>query len=263
MRLGVLGLGVALALLTFAAPLGATGPGEAAEVPLALRPAGTSPSISMGRPHRGLLRRGVRLDDTTNLLVKENSEEARYGTAELVRMLYEAADAVASAYPGSRLLVGDLSQRGGGRRRPHVSHRTGRDADVGFYVRDEAGSRVRVPVFFGMSRSGWGRHDTVRYRFDVARNWTLLAALLTSAQAEVQQVFVANGLRRLLLREARAQGASEDLYARARTIVRQPSYGKPHRTHFHVRIYCPSDDVPECVDGAPLWPWHPTATSTR
>src|ERR1700742_3268982 len=74
----------------------------------------------------------------------------RWARPGLVALLVKAATAVDRRYPGSVLLVGDLSSRAGGSLPGHVSHRSGRDADVAFYLADASGRRVEsarlVPV---------------------------------------------------------------------------------------------------------------------
>ena len=94
-------------------------------------------------------------------------------------------------------------------------------------------------------------------RFDDARNWLFVAQLLTDPQARIQYIFVAKPIRARLLREAVRRRAPTALIARAESVLVQPAKGNPHRSHFHVRIYCPLSDRPECLDVAPLWAWYP------
>jgi murein endopeptidase len=51
------------------------------------------------------------------------------------------------------------------------------------------------------------------------------------------------------------EGASPEVLIRARRVITQPRHGAPHRTHFHVRIYCASDDRPMCKDRPPFYAW--------
>ena len=43
---------------------------------------------------------------------------------------------------------------------------------------------------------------------------------------------------------------------RAKRVITQPRHGAPHRSHFHVRIYCADDDRPMCKDRPPFYSWH-------
>jgi hypothetical protein len=44
---------------------------------------------------------------------------------------------------------------------------------------------------------------------------------------------------------------------RAEAVMVEPARGNPHRSHFHVRIYCAPSDRPTCRDVAPFWSWYP------
>lgn len=218
---------------------------------------GHSRSVSLGRSNGGLLRNGVPVPSDPAVLVKSESRGEHYGTAELVTLLVASAHAVARSAPGSRLVIGDLSREGGGRLRPHRSHRSGRDVDIGFYMVDPQGRALpAAPGFVHMTAQLVGPHGGHLYGFDVARNWALVAALLSHPEVHPQYLFVANPLIAALLRHARAQGASAELVARAEAVLDQPR-GSPHRSHFHMRIFCARDDVPSCEDEPPYFPWVP------
>lgn len=215
-----------------------------------------SPSVSVGLPNQGHLLESEELGDNEALFVKQGSEDARYGTVELVAMVERAASEVASRHPGSRLTVGDLSRERGGRTRPHRSHRAGRDVDIGFYWLDESGAPTVVDHFVNVGRSGAGRDRRGgRYRFDAARNWALMEAVLTDRRVHVQMVLVAPYIRRLLLDHARSVSADAQLIARFEVVSQARSGSASHRSHFHVRIFCASDDRPRCVDAPPYHDW--------
>ncbi len=222
---------------------------ETNEEPDVADDAGPSKSVSIGRASRGRLLHGVPLEDSDWLSTHDRG--SRYGTAELVGLIEHAARKVAHAYPGAVLQVGDLSRKKGGRLRPHRSHRTGRDADVGFYVMDEHGMPAQAPRFLRMNAKGRGVYRGTTYQLDDAKNWALIEALLDYPHARVQYIFVARSLRKRLLKEGERQGATEEILELARKVVQQPSRGSAHRTHFHLRIHCPEDDLPRCLDLEP------------
>jgi penicillin-insensitive murein endopeptidase len=145
--------------------------------------------------------------------------------------LVRAAERVERLYPGSVLLVGDLSSRDGGYLPGHASHRSGRDADVAFYYSDAHGNRVMSERLLPVRSSGSAPRGL---RFDDARNWALVEALVSDSR--VQTIFVAASLERRLIEYARQQGARPQIVARADAAMRQPSHGRPHDDHFHVRI---------------------------
>jgi penicillin-insensitive murein endopeptidase len=224
--------------------------------PSGLEPA---PSVSVGYPNRGRLQFGTRISDDQVMRVKESSLDSRFGTGELVRLIERAAREVAFRYPSSQLTVGDLSLPGGGRFRPHVSHQSGRDVDLGFYLLDRRWTPLNPNAFVRLNNQGLGKHWGDLYRFDAARNWALIESLLSDPAIDVQHVFVVNSIKRLLLRQAVKEHANPELLLRARRVIVQPARGAPHRTHFHVRIYCADDDRPACKDRPPFYAWHQPA----
>lgn len=224
---------------------------------------GPSESMSIGRANRGRLLNGVRLEESEVIRYKNGSPEATaYGTAELVGMLERAAAHVARELPGSKLTAGDLSRRRGGWFRPHRSHRSGRDVDIAFYTVDEEQSPLELPTFvrFRSNGEGRGRWGDGAF-FDDARNWELVRAMLQDPAADVQYIFVGRWLRRRILRAGEERGAPEELLERASIAMEQPRRGGRHDDHFHVRIYCPDDDLERCRDLPPWRPWHPDPRS--
>jgi penicillin-insensitive murein endopeptidase len=218
-----------------------------------------APSVSVGYPNRGLLRFGTRINDDRVMRVKDGSLDSRFGTGELVRLIERAAQDVAFRYPRSQLTIGDLSRPGGGRLRPHVSHQSGRDVDLGFYMLDRRSTPLNANLFVRLDNQGMGRQWGVLYKFDAARNWALIESLLSDPTTDVQHVFVSNAVKRLLLRQALREHANPELLMRARRVITQPSRGAPHRSHFHVRVYCSDDDRPMCKDRPPFHAWHQPA----
>ena len=86
-------------------------------------------------------------------------------------------------------------------------------------------------------------------RFDVPRNWALVAALLSDPSIDVEYLFIAERLRRPLLEHAQAIGAPADLVEKAARTLKQPRRALPHDDHLHLRVRCaPSDKGLGCVD---------------
>lgn len=222
---------------------------------------GPSRSRSVGATNRGRLNHAVRVEPSPTLRVRNPSQA--YGTEELVALITWAADEVARQHPGSSLNVGDLSRERGGRIRPHRSHRVGRDADLGFYLVDaQSGAPAEARHFVALPRGAKGTdRQGGSFAFDDARNWTLVAALVSQDVVPVQYIMVIAPLKERLLAEGRRRGASAELLARVDAVVGPQRSGRgrfsydSHDSHFHVRIYCAPDDRPACVDTAPFHPW--------
>lgn len=217
-----------------------------------------APSQSIGLPWHGRLEQGVLLrpDETMRYISARPPERHFYGTAELVGLLADGAAHVARTAPGGApLTVGDLSAREGGDIPSHRSHENGRDVDLGFYMVDADGRPWTSQRYLDVLADGRVSRAPAGVRFDDARNWRLIESFLTNeSRANVQYVFVSRGVKARLMAEARRVGASAELIAKFDTVVLQPRTGNPHRDHFHMRIYCPGDDSPQCTDVAPFWP---------
>jgi penicillin-insensitive murein DD-endopeptidase len=193
-----------------------------------------------------------------------SSRGLQYGTDEMVELLVYLGRTMAAAPPGPRLAIGDVAQEGGGRSAHHRSHQNGRDVDLLFFVTDAAGRPVEngeMRRFSPDGRSG-------PYRFDVARNWALVRAILDNPVTDVQFLFLYDPLRQRLLDHARAIGEPDELVARAGIVLQQPGDSAPHDDHLHLRIYCSSADrAAGCSDRGDLrWAkkdakWRPLAVA--
>ncbi len=164
--------------------------------------------------------------------------DVRWGLEALVGLVEHAAKSVRKQYPDAVLSVGHLSRAGGGELDRHASHESGRDADLGFYVRNDQGKAIFAEHFVafkgdGTSESWPGAH------FDDAKNWALVSAIATYPHAQVTHIFVAAPLRQRLLAYAEKNGVSASVRARAAELMAQPRGSLPHDDHFHVRIGCP------------------------
>ncbi|PKN57348.1 MAG: hypothetical protein CVU56_11490 [Deltaproteobacteria bacterium HGW-Deltaproteobacteria-14] len=212
-------------------------------------------SASIGTTRDGYLVGGVPLPTSGPLAARPLSvrRDAVYATPTLVRALGRAAERVDRAWPGSVLWAGDASAAGGGDLPGHASHNSGRDVDLAFYRRGADGRLADIPT---LTAFGGDLRAAAGLRFDAARNWALVAALLEDPEVEVQWIFVASYLRDAMLDEARATAARPELIEQASQVLAQPSDSSPHAEHFHVRIYCGAEErLAGCLDARPFHPW--------
>lgn len=211
-------------------------------------------SVSCGAANRGALYDAVLLPrEGAGYVTPEPwwSRGRRYGTEELVGLIARAAARVAAEHPGGLLGVADLSAENGGAIAGHRSHQSGRDADLVFYALDPAGKPFSPDQHMAYyTRSGMGRwarapsftRDIAERYFDLARNWALVRAMLTDAEADVEHIFVSARVRRWLLGYARQIGEPEELVNRAARVLRHPRGVDGHNDHMHVRVRCSADD---------------------
>ena len=228
-------------------------------------------SVSVGTFTRGFLWHGARLPPRGEGYVVPPLWVARgasYGTDELVAAIRHVALRVHREYPGALLQIGDLSVKGGGDSVLHRSHQNGRDADLIYYAVGDDGRPA--PPADSMPRYGGDlrarpplppMHGVVfgpftPRRFDVARNWALVRALLEEPRISVQYLFINEVLKQKLLEWARAHGEDPALVDRADALMHQPGDSAPHDDHLHLRIFCAQDDrAYGCSDRGPVRWW--------
>nr|MBA3818237.1 penicillin-insensitive murein endopeptidase [Deltaproteobacteria bacterium] len=180
---------------------------------------GDGTSISVGKPSRGRIVDGVRLPDHgEGFFTREvwRTRGQRYGTDELVDLLTAVSRRLLPQTTGVRLVVADLSGRGGGAARLwHRSHQSGRDVDLLYFVRDKAGTPVEPDGMQVFSPAGIAR-DGSGMNVDVPRTWALVRELVTAPEAHVQYIFIYEPIATKLLEYALQSGELEATIARAR-----------------------------------------------
>ncbi len=231
----------ALALLAGCAELGVVGDGT---------------SISVGRPSRGRIVDGVRLPNSgEGFFTREvwATRGQRYGTDELVDLLVGVSRRMVQGGGGTRLVIADLSGKGGGPAYAwHRSHQSGRDVDLLYYVRDAQGKPVEADAMRVLDGHGRAR-DGSGISLDVPRTWQLVKELLTAPEAVVQWIFMYEPISVRLLEHAESIGEPALMVERARKALKQPGDSARHDDHLHVRVYCSrADRAYGCVDHGPM-----------
>ena len=216
-------------------------------------------SISRGRPSQGFLIDGPRLPDSGEgfaTVATWRERGNRYGTDEMVDLITGVGRQLAATVKGPRLIVADLSKRGGGEARKwHRSHQTGRDVDLLYFMRDAEGAPIEADAMRPVGPDLKAK-DGSGHAIDVPRTWALVKALVTAPEATVQWVFVYEPIALRLLEHAITTGEPEGLIAKARLAMKQPGDSAPHNDHVHVRIYCSDRDKSYgCVDFGPMELW--------
>lgn len=201
-------------------------------------------SVSFGRSNGGALLNPTRLPrhgDGYWIPTRWAVRGLNYGTDEAVATVVHAGRRIAAEFPGSRFGVGDLSLAAGGPSAWHRSHQTGNDIDLLFFATDAAGKPIELARMIHFDEHGVGVEDS-SLRFDVARNWALVRALIENPVAEIQYMFIYDPLKQLLLDHARSIGEPDHIIAYASYVLHQPSDSLAHNDHIHLRIYCSRTD---------------------
>ena len=180
----------------------------------------------------GFLKNPVALESNELYKTRSHSNPKRarnYGVPEMVYAIKTAVREVHQAYPETkRLVVGDLSRMNGGSFPPHLSHQSGRDADIGYYMK-------------GRYQPGYLQRIKPR-QLDVERTWVFLHSFLR--EDRVKYIFMDHYLQKPLYKYMR-----DVVKLSPRLISKYISYPrrtggiirhlKGHADHMHVRFYAP------------------------
>lgn len=189
-----------------------------------------TPTKSIGHPNRGRLQQGMPMPEGDAWRLRPNRRRA-FGTHKTISTLVKAFEAYGERFPDAPAVrVGEIASRRGGRAKPHASHRTGRDVDLGYIGLGEDDGEVR-----------WKRMG--KESLDVEKTWFLVHEMIKSGN--VDTIFISSRLQRLLYKEAKAQGLSDDELQR---IFQHPRHAESpraiikhwrgHVNHMHVRFRC-------------------------
>lgn len=251
MRPRILHLGFTFALVlvpSFADAKPTSAAGKPKQAKLEAPAARLLPGKSIGSPTEGRLVGGSRLSDAPYLrIVPSYSQgDVRWGVDTLVGAIDRSARAVRKQFTDSVLSVGHLSKPGGGELDRHASHESGRDADVGFYVRDQKGKPIFADHFVAFKGDGTAP-SWPGAQFDDARNWAFIASMVGDGHARLTHIFVSTPVRQRLLAYAAKIGAPGNLRVRASELMAQPHGSLPHDDHFHIRVACPPG-MDKCIE---------------
>ncbi len=183
-------------------------------------------SLTIGTPGAAILLNPVSLPAGPLWEIAPSADT--WGTTETMADIQAAVDKVHELFPDTPpIVIGDISDADGGRLKRHESHQGGRDVDLGFYY---AGGPAR-----------WYEPGTAA-NLDLARNWTLVRALVTCT--DVEAIFLDTRIQRLLYNQALSIGEDKDWLDRVFQFSRGfrdaiVSHIPLHRTHYHVRFYNP------------------------
>lgn len=212
-------------------PLAASSAGLAAKLAQIRVPAG---GVSIGRPSRGRLVRGVELPDRPELYTRRKPDES-WGSSHAITQLMAAIVRFRHDTGFRRsIVIGGISRARGGRFRPHKSHQSGRDIDI------------RMPL----TAAAEGKKHVTANDIDWKATWQLMHAFI--AAGETEYIFLDYGLQKRIYKAARESGVSkEQLAAWIQWPLKKPKHQvvrhvTGHKVHFHVRVRC-AEQEKHCV----------------
>lgn len=190
---------------------------------------GIIPEFAPKHEDRGTLKVGIQLEPGKGYIIKR--PHLAYGTGMCVKAIKAALSRykqTKAGKAGPAIHVGDISARGGGALKGHMSHQKGIDVDIGLVLKGADADEVR----FRTGNEG---------NLDIPRTWALIKAFVDNP--DVRAVFLDYRLQKLLYEHARQQKVPESKldelfqYPRGKGrnfgIIR---HWKGHKDHFHVRF---------------------------
>jgi len=167
------------------------------------------------------------------------NDKSPYGTDECVALLLWAFAEMTRIYPGTvPAVVGNLSAKEGGRLRPHKSHQSGRDVDLGYL------HKVKLQPVTSML-------STDESNLDPKLTWALLEIFLSTNK--VKAVFIDYKIQKVLydylVNKKYNKRKLEKIfqYPRGRGSEALIKHVKGHHHHIHMRFVCPAGDA-RCVE---------------
>lgn len=157
-----------------------------------------------------------------------------YATPEAIIAIKAGVYELHSVAPDAPMtIIGDLSKRYGGHFPPHLSHQSGRDADIGYFVKGPIGQNLK------------GLMQTSARQLDVEKTWAFIHGMLKTGL--VDQIYIDHQLQKKLYQEAKRRKIQpEQLKAwfsypfKRGGLVR---HLQGHADHMHVRFKAPSSEA--------------------
>ncbi|MBK9261792.1 MAG: penicillin-insensitive murein endopeptidase [Polyangiaceae bacterium] len=180
-------------------------------------------SASVGKPTRGSLFGGVELKESDGI---EHAGGYAWGTELVIRSVERAVREVRRCFSDTpKLYVGDISREKGGWLRPHASHQSGLDVDVGYFYRTNA---------------RWYEKATAK-NLDLPRTWALVRAFIEGGNVDTifMDLTVQRVVKAYVATLPKEEQPTEEWFqnpTKRDTAIRH-AWG--HMTHFHVRFRDP------------------------
>ncbi len=197
-----------------------------------LMPGPEKKSESVGRPYKGRLVNGEKMPKGPGYTYGRRPNI--YGTNETVTLLIESFGKIIQKYPkGPLIVVGNLSQRKGGKFGPHASHQSGRDVDIGYFHK-----KSYQPVKSMMRTNG--------KNIDARKTWFMIQTFLETRK--VKYMFINHEIQKVLYNHLKKRRFKQSYIDRIFQYPRKSGGGgiiqhsDGHDDHIHIRFVCPKGD---------------------
>ncbi len=199
---------------------------------------------AIGLPYKGSLENATNFKELVDsnsklpLELKNTFRGRYYGTYELTQSILNLANYQHKITDGDILIVGDLSQKNGGKLAfsSHKSHQNGLDVDIAYALKDD-----RTPNF----NSVLDRNGKVSENMRLAETFRVFEYTHVTLNA-LDRIFVDGRIKKALCDYSRQNGMLDEKdEGRAREVLRRLRAEDGHKDHYHLRIKC-SPQQPRC-----------------
>lgn len=176
-------------------------------------------SGALGQPFRGRLSINSILRPSRNYIIKNPERHFNYGTRWLVSTISTASARYRRSVGKSfaRIVVGDLSRKGGGPLGGHNSHQNGLDVDIGVPAKG-----LYLRNFTNLPNS----------RIDMRKTLLLIKSFIDTGR--VQVIFIDSGVKAGLYKYINDNGLT-----RYKKYLNKLCHEPGHRDHMHIRLRNP------------------------
>lgn len=180
-------------------------------------------SISIGNPSGGRLIGGLQMPDYDAWDIVDPEES--WGTKETIDFIASAINKTRDKFPDmQKIFVGDIGKENGGHLGRHLSHQSGRDADLGWCYRGD---------------HRWWTRGT-KQTLDLEKTWAFIKSLIT--ETDVELILIDRSIQQIIYQHALNSGEERVWLDKIfqfpkgdrHSLIR---HARGHKTHMHVRFY--------------------------
>ncbi|MBI3033370.1 penicillin-insensitive murein endopeptidase [Candidatus Woesearchaeota archaeon] len=227
----------------------------------------TVDSQSIGDTHSGSLANAAVMPASGDLpyISQYRFRETYYTTKEFAEIIERVA-CIMQANGYDKLRFNDLSKQQGGTifkpsgKPAHVSHKSGRDGDFGFYYFPDAQAQQSKNQLVDVVNNPKGSpslkllEGTSRQMFDVKGNWILARTFVQVAEQQgtpITKIIADEILYNLLIDYGQKYEQDKTVFEKTKNALFPDTTDHDHFNHFHIRIKCPLNDKiggTPCID---------------
>lgn len=192
---------------------------------------------SSGKCNRGRLYHGRLMPEIQGAFMRSYRPNS-WGTDTTIQALMTLFKAYHDAFPeAAPINLGDISRRRGGRLKPHKSHQSGRDVDIGFAHLPSQDDEKQSERFKRASAEN----------LDLEKTWFIVQTLARTGTVKV--IYLDKTIMKLLYNYVSSRLTQQQIkffFSNPRHLNSSDAllqHWPGHRNHFHIRFNCPPEQA--------------------